>query len=109
MDKNLNNLDPKLKEAYDRVMGTNFTPPTKPQAPQQGPLMQTQPVPESFNNKEDTPEFNPAPAQPLSSFMQEEQNPAKKKMNFLPILFVIGGIAFLAVYAVIWAKIFGLF
>lgn len=29
--KNVNDLDPKLKEAYDRIMGTALTPTTKPE------------------------------------------------------------------------------
>lgn len=60
MDKNLNNLDPKLKEAYERVMATNFNP--QAQSTQAEPL--AQPPKENNNN------------QPLMQTQAVEQPPA---------------------------------
>lgn len=120
MDKNANNLDPKLKEAYDRIMGTNFAPASKPspvsQQAQGAPLMKTEPVVQKTPVQPPAQEppspaqFSPTPEPPVSVFTQNGPISAqKKKLNLLPIFFVLGGIIFLGVYAVVWAKIFGLF
>lgn len=68
--KNVNDLDPKLREAYERVMGTTFAPNSQPQqatlttpptetVPQNQPLMQTAPAPEPA-----PPEIQSIPVQP---------------------------------------------
>lgn len=44
MDPKLSNLDPKLKEAYERVMGNSNTPPTPPPPPVANPNPQATPV-----------------------------------------------------------------
>lgn len=98
--KNPAQLDPKLKEAYDRVMGTvvaqrqtndpqktaNETPPpSQPQA--QAPKAQTTP-----------PTLIP---QPTSEFV-------RKKKGISPVILILGVIVFLAVYAFVWLKIFNI-
>ncbi len=112
-------LDPKLKEAYDRVMGGNFAP-SAPTAtpPNPAPKIETVPAP---------PATNPPPLPPLTNPMSvnmpplnvmspssapvtaQPANSAKKKSKISPIIFLIVGLAFFAVYAVVWAKVFKLF
>lgn len=60
----LSGLDPKLKEAYERVMGTTIPPASPPPAPPQEPATslptsQTEPLPSPANQTSE-----PAPAQP---------------------------------------------
>lgn len=146
--KGVNDLDPKLKEAYDRIMGTALNPvpqntqpqqpaapnlapaaaaQTPPPAPAQAPttpvneptppstntpLMQTQVFTQSAPLVDNTPAQNITPAEPSSIFTQSPSSnaqPQKKKLNLLPILFVVGGLIFFGVYIVVWAKVFGLF
>ncbi len=129
--KSVNDLDPKLKEAYERIMGTSFTPNTPPgtsnQPPaQNAPVMQTTPVVDQPVTQAPTLQvppaepaknpFDPAPEPPISVFTQAGpvSSPApagtqKKKMNILPILLVVGGLIFFVVYVIVWAKVFGLF
>lgn len=76
--KSVNDLDPKLREAYERVMGSNFTPkssaqaqntPIEPGQPQQNP----QPVAPNPNPEPNTPLMqttqvftqNPVPSEPI--------------------------------------------
>jgi uncharacterized membrane protein len=131
----LNDLDPKLKETYERVMGTSLAggqtvvPPT----------METQPVEqlqaETKTEVKTEPQFQAeTPSMPSNQdatasqvFRADSQNKASESTTaaspsssknekstklggnkLLPII-VIGTIVFLAVYAVIWAKILGLF
>lgn len=76
--KSVNDLDPKLREAYERVMGSNFTPkssaqaqniPAEPLQPQQNP----QPVAPNPSPEPNTPLMqttqvftqNPVPSEPI--------------------------------------------
>lgn len=136
---NPNDLDPKLKEAYERIMGgpapqnpqqPNPQNPTPAQSqsipqPQPAPQMQTEQV------NELTPPVIP-PTLPQDDITQSpismgsttfvNPNPTasevtegdstvapKKKGSFMPILVFVGGLVFFFVYAVIWSKVFGLF
>lgn len=73
--KNHNQLDPKLKEAYDRVMGTDLTsltPPPQPVQPQAPMTMPSPPPPTPqptapFTAPQSAPHM-PAPGQPIQSF-----------------------------------------
>jgi len=133
------NLDPKLKETYERVMGTSFAPATLSPVPAQQRPIQTTVVQEP-----ETPIAPIAPqpvmptplppinvANPASEMVQSPQMPktgdpfkevapppatvimkgnAPKKKNFLmPVLLGVGGLLFFVAYAVIWAKVFGMF
>ena len=111
-------LDPKLKEAYDRVMGGNFAPSTPPvlnpipkieTAPPAAPI--TSPPPS-------IPLNNPMPVnmQPLSAMSptttaspEEQVISTKKKSKLSPKLFLIVGIVFFIIYALVWGKLFKLF
>ncbi len=138
--KDINNLDPKLKETYDRVMGTSLgTSPTTAPTPAPAPAMETQSVTEPQKETQTVPQ--PAEQNPLGSTQQETSTPdanvsqvfradgsskpsettnvsspsfkketiAKVGGNkLLPIVIVVT-IVFFAVYAVVWAKLLGLF
>ena len=114
-------LDPKLKEAYDRVMQGSFSHPVSannPPPPPPAPAAPSNPIapPPSI------PLTNPmmtasAPLPPLSvmspssapAFPQQQANPMKKKIKISPVIFLVIGLAFFAIYAVVWAKVFKLF
>lgn len=70
--KGTTNLDPKLKETYERVMGTSFTPaPADPATPQPQPQLKTEPVsdqPAATIPNIDAP-LQPPPVQPLTQAM----------------------------------------
>lgn len=131
--KSVNDLDPKLKETYERVMGTALssapTQPDQPQRPMQTtvveaiqPVTPTTPMQQPVDMPNPGPEMVQSPQLPLTgsnpfagtvsppTTVMAEVPAVKKKNNFLmPVLFVLGGIIFFAAYAVIWAKVFGLF
>lgn len=152
--KGVNDLDPKLKEAYDRIMGSskntgaNQTPvtvnPPSGQNPPSGttpqpPVMQTQTVDQNPSGQNPPSgsvtggasaaptmtQFQPPPVQvdknafsttpdvpPVNVFSQNEPvstHSQKKNISVSPMLFILGGAVFLTVYAVVWAKVFGLF
>ena len=130
------NLDPKLKETYERVMGTSFAPATPSPAPAQPRPVQTTVVQEPEAPIAAGP-IMPTPLPPInvagpdSNMVQSPQMPktgdpfkeavpppatvlmqgaTPKKKNFLmPVLLGIGGLIFFVAYAVIWAKVFGMF
>lgn len=134
--KNLNDLDPKLREAYEKVMGTNFSPQAaqpsqqpEPQPAANSPVMQTAPADEPTPAIQTIPTQPPAPVNPAPSplptqnpFVQTPEPPPNviagagnmpaakgKGHSFMTIIFLLGGSIFFAAYAVIWAKVFGLF
>jgi hypothetical protein len=128
------NLDPKLKETYERVMGTSFAPATpaqpqprpvqttvvqEPESPtmpqptmpmQLPPLDVANPTPEMVQSPQmptTGDPFKPAEVPPANVIMKETAS--KKKSFLMPALLMIGGLIFFVAYAVIWAKVFGLF
>jgi uncharacterized membrane protein len=133
--KSVNDLDPKLKETYERVMGTSLAggqtvvPPTMEtqpvSQPQQEIQAQEKPEPQvqvetpATPSNEDTTvsQVFRADNQDKASESTTASSPSSLKNEkstklggnkLLPII-VIGAIVFLAVYAVIWAKVLGLF
>ena len=109
--KSVNDLDPKLRETYERIMGTNFTPATTKTPTQNQPVMQTQ---ETEDKSVQQPSENTSPKTPEPPISLFTQNgpvsaPEKKKLNVLPILIIFGGIIFFVVYIIVWAKVFKLF
>ena len=133
--KSINNLDPKLKETYDRVMGTT-TPGTAPSAPTTPPQATTPPIPVTAPANVDitqttptTPAEMPQTAAPsynadnLRFQAAIQQAPvagsipvggmAAPKMpgqtsSLLRILYIIAAIVFFVVYTFVWVKIFNL-
>lgn len=129
-------LDPKLQEAYNKVMGTQV-PATTPPAdttslatpPQTMPSMPTaptaMPTDTSMSSMSSAPLPTPTePTMPASTetvsvgnaptISYDNVTPAqgfsadKKKMKISPIILVIGGIVFLVVYSLVWIKVFNL-
>jgi hypothetical protein len=128
------NLDPKLKETYERVMGTSFAPTTppptqtrpvqttvvqEPQPPiiaqqvmpvQQQPIDMANPDPEMVSSPQMPKIGDPfKEAMPPPTNVMMKANTLKKNNFLMPVLLVIGGLIFFVAYAVIWAKVFGLF
>ena len=129
MDPNATtNLDPKLKDMYNRVMSTPVPPPqTPPPAPSiPAPAMPTQPeIPTPTAPPPPTPQPPPTPIQsePTTEMHAAIPLPAapkpvsaaiiggatkSKKMGIFPVIIALAGIIFLGVYTVFWVKFFNL-
>ena len=135
--KSINDLDPKLKETYERVMGTSLgtnpipTPPvmTTQQTPEPQPV--TQPAPEQSPKPQMQVKTSPTASTNEGTtvsqvFRADNQNktnepatvssPSFKKAvstktninKLLPIIVVVA-IVFFIIYGVVWAKLLGLF
>ncbi len=129
--KSVQDLDPKLKETYERVMGTSL-----PSVP--APKMETQPVPPPVSTEKEVesvaPESSAIPPSENSTVSQvfradshfkETEPPPPDLMvktsgvvkpeskgnskSRLMIAMGAGAVVFFAAYAVIWAKALGLF
>jgi hypothetical protein len=134
--KSLNDLDPKLKETYERVMGTSL--PGNPVATP-APTMQTQPATTQPIASEPEPQSSPQPEIPMpspvedstvsqvfradnkddkndstetatvSSPSSENKKAAKTSGKKLLPIVIVGVVIFFAAYAILWAKVLGLF
>lgn len=102
MTQDLSKLDPKLKEAYDRVMGTSITPP-QPAKPN---VQESHSVPPSAPHPTMTT-VNPPPHQDETSVVHKASG-AKKKGGISPLVLALAGLIFFIAYGVIWVKIFNL-
>lgn len=135
--KNLpNNLDPKLQEAYERVMGTMLptntaTPPpqaadaipassngTVTQPPSQETILsqsspqESPPPPNQTNTQPNTPQVF-TPSQPFSQYVAggEEQGANSEKSSDFPfgrIVIIIGTTVFFLLYTYFWIRFFEL-
>jgi hypothetical protein len=126
MDKTPPQLDPKLKEAYDRVMGTVVTPPAPTKTEQAMPApsavpttampsttVSSLPFAQSAQSVQSTPTASNAAVNPHSvsspiSTVQAKMGPQKKSGGFKALIFLLAGIAFFVVYALVWIKMFNL-
>lgn len=106
MDQNKSvQLDPKLREAYERVMGTSFPSPSGTQA-------QPQPTPISPTPVAQTVGVGAAPTMPAKATVTHPAaNPnvfvAKGGSKGIPaILLVLIAIIFFVAYTVVWMVIF---
>lgn len=130
------NLDPKLREAYDRVMGTG-TPQAKghqqtpqPEPPKAAPRMVTEAVkkhqddndsgvihygPDTHTKHEHNAgekhevkqEIKPSPSPTPAHTTTSTENNAESKSSATPVLLGIIGVLFFLGYALFWAQIFG--
>lgn len=118
MDPNsLSNLDPKLRETYERVMGTApatpasagptptspTTAPTDaiPATPAATPVMNT---PFATEQKPEAVTVSqPLPTTPLTPLPTP-----KAHGGLIKVLYILGGIVFFAIYIFFWTRIFGL-
>jgi len=91
---NLSHLDPKLKEAYERVMGTTI--PAQAQTPSPAPTTTPAPFPTVSA---------PTPVQEPQSQMVVNK---KKVVGLSPILVAVAVILFFLAYTIIWIKVFNL-
>ncbi|MBU2632519.1 hypothetical protein KKG52_02275 [Patescibacteria group bacterium] len=117
MNQDLSKLDPKLKEAYDRVMGGSVTinprspvpEPTTPQnstatspappAPQAPIMAQTAPTPPTLGSSQAI----------VHSVAHKVNSPEKKRGGGIsPVLILLGILVFLIIYSVVWIKVFNL-
>jgi hypothetical protein len=110
------NLNPKMKEAYDRIMGTATTtrPPAAHEVTPKAPLPHQAAAP--------APQNHHAAAGHLSHIaynasMAPKSTPEKSKSStaglskeslLLPILLAAGGVIFFVVYAIFWLNFFGM-
>lgn len=106
-------LNPQLKEAYDRVMGGNFSSAAIPKTPEVSQTEQQTPVqnPALSNSAPSSTPLTPQAPTPTVNVPSPSSSPvlAKKKLKISPIIFLVVGLAFFAIYAVVWAKLFKLF
>lgn len=123
----LASLDPKLRDAYQRVMGTPIPQPqTPPPPPMPAPDPNPSPTPEPIPTPQPTiPQQPPTSASnfvqmnsevatpPTSAnFSAPQPQPAaqtmtvKKKNGMMPILIGIAGLFFIAIYTLFWTKVF---
>ncbi len=111
MDTKLDTLDPKLKEAYDRVMGTAM--PQRPES--QTPMMQTHVIPDQpLSQTPMTP--TAAPSEPTASPSHMSgvvssgfvaggaQDESKPRISSKLLIF--GAVAFFIVYTLICLMVF---
>lgn len=127
----LNQLDPKLKEAYEKVMGkgnppanTNLQPniPTTNENPNLAninPIQAPEPASQATTGpwappvqpglSTPPPAFQPKPVGTLNTNpLSAHGFVAKKKNTVSPAIIVIGTIVFLVVYTLFWMKFFGI-
>lgn len=127
-------LDPKLQEAYNKVMGVSLDTPATPPSPSSPtppptdtPTVvtpPTAPTPPQHPSVSEEPTMSPAPSEPSQELVTTPEPPiatmqstisakpqtfvAKKGMKISPVILIVGGIAFLLVYSLIWIKVFNL-
>ncbi|HZQ29692.1 MAG TPA: hypothetical protein VFA93_01270 [Patescibacteria group bacterium] len=109
MNPSQQNLDPKLKEAYDRVMGTQIPQPGGTGSP--SPVAQAQPQPQPQKAEE-----HPAPAssgpQPIINInsnqpgAKPQQVQKAKGKGISPVVLITLGLLFFGGYTFIWLKVF---
>jgi cell envelope opacity-associated protein A len=132
--KSINDLDPKLKETYERVMGTSLG--ATPATASPTPVMTTQeaatePEPAAEKSSEpqlqvETPMASTNEGTTVSQVFRSDQSKTndvatvsspsfkkvvstKKGVNKLLPIIIVGVVAFFIIYGVIWAKVLGLF
>ncbi len=131
-----NNLDPKLKETYDRVMGTTTAPaggqPAAAPAAATPPPSVTPPATPAPDATAAAPATGEAPQNASSSIPQTPytadnlsfqaaiQTPVntqvplggvvapRQNSSMLQVLYIIGAVVFFVVYTFVWIKIFNL-
>ena len=113
-------LDPKLKEIYQRVMGTPTSPATPPPPPSPAnqampppiPPKPTQPQPVSAPFAAAAPIVMPTPAVMPGQTVQNpslNQTPVKQKKGISKLfLITVAGFIFLIAYTFMWIKLFNL-
>lgn len=113
------NLDPKLREAYDRVMGTGVAQPTAhPQPPHPEPSQPPKMVTEPVKHEEKDSDSGVVHFSADTHKHKKEEKPEPKETTHVeaksegkspvtPILLGIIGALFFIGYALFWAQLFG--
>lgn len=110
-------LDPKLKEVYERVMGTSVA--SAPKASPVPPQPVTPPMPIQMQQHSTSiaqPESLPPagghqmPQVPIAPQSQSPAQAASVKLHghISPMVWILGGFTFVIIYALAWVKIFNL-
>ncbi len=116
MNPNLaQNLDPKLKETYDRIMGTQVNV-QSPQPVQQthvpvegvGPVSSPTPTPASTVAEPASKEEKIEMVSINTSSTAPAAKPSSSKKTS-PVIFVVLGVGFFLLYTVVWLKVFKIF
>lgn len=126
--KNLPTLDPKLQEAYNRVMSTSL-PTATPSNPMPIPPSSVQSAPTPQASIPTPPMPIPTPTPPISSPTPPPMVPAPVastkpagsttafvagghvgggKPAVSPVILIVGGLIFFAVYSLFWLKFFNI-
>ena len=125
----LSQLDPKLREAYQRVMGTTL-PQVQPASPRGEPVQA--PTPSQPPVSEPEPAIPQQPPLGANNFVQMNSEVAsaptvappaspnfaapatastiavKKKSMMMPVMIGVASLVFLAIYTLFWTKLFSL-
>lgn len=120
--KKVSDLDPKLKEVYERVMGTNVSSskapaPQSPSKTSESTGAPTGASPRIEQQVEEAPKPQPAPRPAAANVQvftakggvkQTETDGEKKKGGspVLTIVLVLAGVLFFAIYALFWLRFF---
>lgn len=107
-------LDPKLKEVYERVMGTSVSSNSKasPVLPQQPATPPTPVQMQQHATPIPQPE-SPKPQMPQTPITPQPQSPTQAVLvkphgHISPMVWILGGFTFVIIYALAWVKIFNL-
>ncbi|HKC14558.1 MAG TPA: hypothetical protein VKC89_01160 [Patescibacteria group bacterium] len=116
MNPNQQTLDPKLKETYDRVMGTQMpnaaSSPATASIPQPSASVQSPAPVQPQTQTAEHPAAPPAqvfvatPAAPTGKTVVVKNSNGKK---LSPVVLIVVGLAFFVVYTVVWLKVFAIF
>lgn len=119
MNPTAQNLDPKLKETYDRIMGTQVNPKSIQPTPQPqqtapnifaqasaAPSAPSQPAPEPASV---TPNDASAPQMVNINATIPQAKAVTAKKGISPIMFIAIGVGFFLLYTVVWLKVFKIF
>ena len=98
MDKKLTELNPKLKEIYERVMSTKISA--------SSPNTQS-PAPDSEKPKQSPANINPAQMTSVTVNQSSVKSPIKKTAKkSSPILLIITAVIFFLAYSFFWIRFF---
>ncbi|MEK7450355.1 MAG: hypothetical protein AAB662_00240 [Patescibacteria group bacterium] len=103
-------LDPKLKEVYERVMGTSVAsspkaspvPPQQPVAPTPVAIPQPENPPPTGGRQMPQAPITPQPQSPTQAVS------VKPHGHISSMVWILGGFTFVIIYALAWVKIFNL-
>lgn len=102
------NLDPKLKEAYDRVMGSQINPQqqtpaaSQPQPPVQPQKLEQQPAPSQPSGPQPIININTS----SSSAKPQKVEKVKGKGGIPSVVWIVLALLFFGGYTFIWLKVF---